>query len=77
MWGRGTLGPFLDWMVRQQLQDRKNSEAGTEPEPREGQPTQSCTATTSGQSTGLLPDSLQHGAGNTFTLKPRARAQPC
>lgn len=35
MWGRGALGPFLMWVVRQQLQDRKDPEVGTEQEPRE------------------------------------------
>lgn len=33
MWGRGVLGPFLVWVVRQQLQDREEPEAGTEAEP--------------------------------------------
>lgn len=35
MWGRGMLGPFLVWVVRQQLQDREDPEAGTEAEPGE------------------------------------------
>lgn len=50
MWGRGMLGPFLVWVVRQQLQDREDPEAGTEGEPGRSQPTQSSTTTTSGQS---------------------------
>lgn len=35
MWGRGVLGPFLVWVVRQQLQDREDPEAGTGAEPWE------------------------------------------
>lgn len=31
MWGRGVLGPLLGLVVQQQLQDRKDPEAGTEP----------------------------------------------
>lgn len=35
MWGRGVLGPFLVWVVRQQLQDREDPEASTEAAPGE------------------------------------------
>lgn len=52
MWGRGLLGPFLVWVVRQQLQDREDPEAGTEAEPREEPTLPKSTATPSGQSAG-------------------------
>lgn len=72
MWGRGMLGPFLVWVVRQQLQDREDPEAGTEAEPREEPTLPKSTATPSGQSAGCNGTPCNR-AENTFILKPCAR----